>query len=357
VESNSGPQNVYKKIYGGPNMLRVGSLNARSAEHKSVLIRDVISDYHIDILALTETWFTPDMPPAILDQAATPGYSTLHQFRHTSRGGGVSFIYRSHLSIRPIKLLTNNTSYERLSIKLEIGGSRINIITVYRLQSVPINVFFDEFTELVESVSEMSGNKIFLGDFNCKGKTSTTIDVRLNYIISNHGLTQNVTVPTHFSSSSKFKDNLLDLVIDRVNPSTVRSIDVFSLGISHHGLVIAVITAPKILPETVSFTARNFKQLDISKCSTLLACASFICNLSDNIGFYLLQMRNDVTAIFDTLIPFRLVTRRQRPMRRPVLSKAVLEAKHSRRLYLNTPILMVELRKNAWHIFRLPPSE
>jgi len=39
-------------------------------------------------------------------------------------------------------------------------------------------------TELIESVLEMSGNEIFLGDFNCKGKTSTTIDVRLNDIIS-----------------------------------------------------------------------------------------------------------------------------------------------------------------------------
>ena len=45
-------------VYGSG--LTVGCLNARSLRHKSDIIRDIVIEHDIDILAFTETWLTPN---------------------------------------------------------------------------------------------------------------------------------------------------------------------------------------------------------------------------------------------------------------------------------------------------------
>lgn len=45
-----------------PGPLHVGSLNCRSAVSKTALIHDLICDYRLDVLLLSETWFTTDTP-------------------------------------------------------------------------------------------------------------------------------------------------------------------------------------------------------------------------------------------------------------------------------------------------------
>ena len=63
------------------NCVQIKSLNARSAVNKAPIIRDVISINSLDILVNIETWYSTDMPPAITDRIALPGYSVLHRVR------------------------------------------------------------------------------------------------------------------------------------------------------------------------------------------------------------------------------------------------------------------------------------
>jgi hypothetical protein len=70
VESNPGPPN-----------LRFGSLNARSAVHKAALIRDLIHDNKLDILAVCESWIVDDAPDAIKNDIAPCNYSVLRTHR------------------------------------------------------------------------------------------------------------------------------------------------------------------------------------------------------------------------------------------------------------------------------------
>ena len=49
-----------------PNSINIGALNCFSASGKIALIHNVIADYDVDFLALSETWFTTDTPSSII---------------------------------------------------------------------------------------------------------------------------------------------------------------------------------------------------------------------------------------------------------------------------------------------------
>ena len=66
VEPNPGPQSQA--------VINFGLISVRSAVNKAVLIHDVMSDYHLDLAAVTETWTFSDEPDAV----APAGFRVLH---------------------------------------------------------------------------------------------------------------------------------------------------------------------------------------------------------------------------------------------------------------------------------------
>ena len=60
IEPNPGPRSTRST-----RSLRFGCLNTRSAVNKAALIHDTISDFDLDIFALTETWVVENDPNAI----------------------------------------------------------------------------------------------------------------------------------------------------------------------------------------------------------------------------------------------------------------------------------------------------
>ena len=117
----------------------IGSLNARSAVNKAPLIRDVINDHSLDILVLTETWFNADMPPAITDSIAPPGYSAQH-FMRDGRGGGVSIIHRCSLRATGVKI----------GIKIASSTSVLTIFGIYRPPPCAVGPLFRRSSHLSE---------------------------------------------------------------------------------------------------------------------------------------------------------------------------------------------------------------
>jgi len=68
VETNPGPQRVASSLANVA--FRLGVLNARSAVNKTALIRDIITDQRLDLLAVTETWMKASHPAAITRHSA-----------------------------------------------------------------------------------------------------------------------------------------------------------------------------------------------------------------------------------------------------------------------------------------------
>ena len=133
------------------NNIRLGLLNTRSAVNKAALLHDSINDNNLDILALTETWISSDLPNCIKLDVAPPGFSVQHYHRPNRRGGGLSIIYISFfksvlLDLGPF------SEFESLSLKLTNFNSSFIISVLYRPPG-PINqIFLDQLSFLVDSL-------------------------------------------------------------------------------------------------------------------------------------------------------------------------------------------------------------
>ena len=102
IESNPGPD------------INFACLNARSIRHKDALLRDLISDHNLDVLAISETWIYDADPDAIRNSSAPEDYSIFHACRQTGLGGGLAFISKKSLCPKIIymKDFPKPTSFE-----------------------------------------------------------------------------------------------------------------------------------------------------------------------------------------------------------------------------------------------------
>jgi len=79
------------------------------------LIHDVIADYRLDVLVLTETWIPSDAPNAIMLDVAPPGYGVLHRHRGSAadqRGGGIALIHRDTIkALLPLEVGSLKSSW------------------------------------------------------------------------------------------------------------------------------------------------------------------------------------------------------------------------------------------------------
>ena len=104
VEANPGPSVAANN---SNDIMRLGVLNVRSAANKTSLIHDIIGDRNLDVLVLTETWFTENTPSAVTADVAPDGYSAAHRCRQNGMGGGVSVVYRHpHIQVAAVEMKT-----------------------------------------------------------------------------------------------------------------------------------------------------------------------------------------------------------------------------------------------------------
>ena len=89
VEVNPGP--------ASPSILfaqfNAQSIHPNQAVDKPSILKQFIKDYAIDILGLSETWFSPDELRSTINSILPDGFSFIHIPRPTGRDGGVGFIY------------------------------------------------------------------------------------------------------------------------------------------------------------------------------------------------------------------------------------------------------------------------
>jgi len=87
VEVNAGPSPAAAvSASHTTDTLRLGVLDVRSATNKIALIHDIIGSYSLDLLVLTETWFSDQMPRSIADDVAPAGFSAVHCCRQSGVG-------------------------------------------------------------------------------------------------------------------------------------------------------------------------------------------------------------------------------------------------------------------------------
>ncbi len=77
-------------------------LNPRSVCNKAESVNDFITDQHVDVLALAETWLTGTMKDNVVISALPPTRYSILQHPRSTRGGGTAVVYGDTLNVRQV---------------------------------------------------------------------------------------------------------------------------------------------------------------------------------------------------------------------------------------------------------------
>ncbi len=168
-------------------------LNIRSLSSQVVLGNDQISDYHINLFSLAETWLGPEY--ASVDEATPPSHSNTHIPRGMGWGDGVAAFFSFTLLINP-KPELNCNSFESLFLTLSHPNWKslqpVIFVVVYRVPG-PYSEFLNDFSEFLSSLdlkSDIIVEVIIVEEFNicmdfCSDCLSTALVItRLNWLHS-----------------------------------------------------------------------------------------------------------------------------------------------------------------------------
>ena len=195
----------------------MGQCNIQSIKAKFLQVSELLHDYSLDILLLTETW------PSERDKE----WMDCYEFNHdpyqmfavhrgsAKRGGGLGLITKSHLNIKQLGSRKTD-SFEYGTWQIKSRGTAITLTGVYHpaysLTNKTTNAqFTDEFLNFMTEILPLHNNHIIMGDFNLhlSKEDNTDASIFLDSIEA-MGLYQHISFLTHCN------DNLLDLVISEI---------------------------------------------------------------------------------------------------------------------------------------------
>lgn len=191
--------------------VRIGYLNLRSINNKTIQVRALIEQLNFAVFLATETWLKPISGNQVLQVASPNKYSSIHQPRE-GRGGGVAVTYSDDLKMTKIDLI-KATTFEYVSVEMENKewDKSLLIINVYRPKETTISKFqqfLEELRNLLSKAYKINTRILLTGDFNVwvdaekKKRPRTFLSM-----LERNGLSQYVKEPTHE------KGHILDLVI------------------------------------------------------------------------------------------------------------------------------------------------
>src|SRR5437867_7449082 len=268
VQSNPGPVVT-------SSSLNFSCLNIRSASSistdldKPAVLQEFLSDHSIDILALTETWLTPETLPSTLNSLTPPGYSIIHSPRPQGKGGGLGLIFRSYLKVSTVSLPLF-ASFESLCVRLTIASTSFTLLVIYRPPSSNSTLFQAEFSTLLEDLISTPSELIITGDFNlhvddpnsCSGSSFLSL-------LDTFGFSQLVSFPTHIAGHT------LDLLITRSSSTLFSDIAMPDHSLSDHYAILFVFSVPshsrspritKLIRKTKSINVTSFSNDIFSSC-------------------------------------------------------------------------------------------
>ncbi|XP_051797402.1 uncharacterized protein LOC127531665 isoform X4 [Acanthochromis polyacanthus] len=189
----------------------MGLLNACSINNKQLRISDFIQKFHLDILALTETWLTEENGDQSLGKILPGEFTFYHQARVDQRGGGVAVGHSNELEGTRVQSDEPFESFEYVTADLRHHewDRPIRTITVYRPPRGNKENFLREFENLLKKFPK-DDSILITGDFNIKVNDENDNHATLfTEVLEANKFCQHVEEATHN------RGNTLDLVITR----------------------------------------------------------------------------------------------------------------------------------------------
>ena len=252
---------IKKKGYKGDMNIIFTTCNIQSIKFKELQVRELIHEYSLNFLVVTETWLE-DKHKEWKDTTTLnrDGLSMITADRLDKKGGGLALIYKSYYKVQSIEYKIYRFS-EHATWDLRIGGTSVTIHGVYHPPQSPTNklpntVFIDQFLEFVSTTLPNHQNNLYIRDFNLHVSDATDTDAAIfNDSIDAMGLYQHVSFPTHKA------ENTIDLIISDIHQEN--KILTTSLGpyLIDHRAVLCTLNTKKLRPKYGHRTVRNTSKI------------------------------------------------------------------------------------------------
>ncbi len=302
VEINPGPVNISSLICAHLNVRSATSIT--STHDKPTLIRELISDQHLDILTLSETWLTKDSLPSVLNSLTPPGFSLLHIPRPSHKlGGGVAVIYRSFLKATITPHLSSQ-SFESICIKFSISQSSFLLFTIYRSPSSSFSLFQSEFTSLLEDIVPCPSEIIFTGDFNFHVDIPTVPNSSTFLtLLETFNLTQHIHFPTHDLGHT------LDLLITRSNSKAISNIfDIMPAISDHHAIIFNLNVPNHSRPSRITKLIRPINSINLTAFSNDILSSDLHHTIPTSLSVYVELFTTTLSALLNKHAPCKTIT-------------------------------------------------
>ena len=284
---------------------RFACWNARSINNKSTTITDFIICEKLDVLSLTETWLHGDNRDdrTIADITnALNDFNIIHASRKNSKGGGVAVIYRKNLTVTRNED-HNFNSMECLDLHITLGSKSLRHITIYRpppsnKNGLTVKMFFDEFSNFVQSLMVSSCRCLITGDFNLHLNEDNNADAKhFLHLLNSGSFTQHVNTATHN------KGHVLDLVITDSQNNIISNLKTVPELPSDHAALVFYVDFPRPAPSKCTIKRRNTRGIDIHAFSSDISDTQLIKNLSTDLNTAVSQYNSILRSLVDKHAP------------------------------------------------------
>ena len=227
--------------------------------HKTDTIMEHILDRNSDIVFLTETWLTSDSNH-VTSMVKTFGYELLHcrrKNRLKETGGGVGVLVKQDIKRKQLKTKAY-ASFETTMVKLFLKNVKSAVVVcIYRLLFESSVTFFEEFTQMLESLITVHDCIIIAGDVNIHTETEESYSRQFADILDMFNMTQHIKKPTHNMGHT------LDIVATFIDKPHISGIQVTDYeDVSNHYLVDFTVTCSPELREFKQIKYRNLGGID-----------------------------------------------------------------------------------------------
>ena len=142
------------------------------------------------------------------------------------------------------------------------------LISVYRLQFVPVAEFIEEFEELLETYTILHDDFLIAGDVNIHVETDENPSRKFKNLLDTYDLKQHVTDPTHI------KGHTIDIIISPNKDKYIDNINLRQIDLSHHHLIDfgVSVSATSNLSKTITY--RKWREIDSQLFAQEIKCSS-----------------------------------------------------------------------------------
>lgn len=265
--SFSTPAQMSPILFKNQSKLSFLHINARSILPKIDDLLIILALLPVKIVALTETWLTPDSESALM----VPGYKVICNSRKDTVGGGVALLIREDVKYNLLSdsAMPVHSSYERLFVTLpQEKGPDLIVGAIYRPPGLSLIEFNDDFFQLIPKLSGDRHQLILLGDYNIDMLKVNNHGPTMDFLnsLSSFFITPIINCPTRVTENTmSLIDNILTNMYDKIQEPTVLLSD-FS---DHFPIlfwmdVIGGCTDSKILKNTIVVNDKKIKDFNAS---------------------------------------------------------------------------------------------